>query len=93
LSATPHYKEWKNVNAYLEDVVVEELLHYPLALQLSLEEENQPSDEGGLPHQVLVASGLEPLCSEMLSQGLRTLASCQRAKGLAGYLVPDLVLQ
>lgn len=59
----------KNVNAYLEDVVVEELLHYLLVLQLSLEEENQQqfltSDEGGLPHQLLVASGLEPLCSEM----------------------------
>lgn len=86
----------KNVKAYLEDVVVEEPLHYPLALQLSLEEENQQqfltSDEGGLPHQLPVASGLEPLCSEMQSQGLRTLASCLREKGLAGYLVLDLVL-
>ena len=91
-----HYKEWKNVDAYLEDVVVEELLYYPLALQLSLEEQNQQeflaSDEGGLPHQPLVASGLEPLCSEMQSQGLRTLVSCPREKGLAGYLALDLVL-
>jgi len=81
--------------ADLEDEAVEELLHYPLALQLSLEEENQQqfltSDEGGLPHQLLVASGLEPLCSEMQSQGLHTLASCLREKGLAGYLVLDLV--
>jgi hypothetical protein len=92
LSATPHYKEWKNVNAYLEDVVVVELLHFPLFLQLSLEEENQPSDKDGLPYQVLVASGLGPLCSEMQFQGLRTLASCPRENGLAGYLMLDLVL-
>jgi hypothetical protein len=59
----------KNANAYLEDAVVEELLHCLLALRSSLEEENRrqfpTGDEGGLPHQVLVASGLEPLCSEM----------------------------
>lgn len=76
--------------------MVEELLHYPLALQLSLKEENQQqflaSDEGGLHHQLLATTGLEPPCSEMQSQGLRTLASCPREKGLAGYLVLDLVL-
>jgi hypothetical protein len=86
----------KNVNTYLEDVAVEELLHYFLALQLSSGEEDQQQflsgDEGGLPHQLLVASGLEPLCLETQSQGLRTLASCLREKGLAGYLVLDLVL-
>jgi len=81
--------------AGLEDAVAEELLHYLLAQGLSLVEENRQQflagDEGGLPHQVLVASGLEPLCSEMQSQGLRTPASCLREKGLAGYFVLDLV--
>lgn len=78
------------------DVVVEELSHYLLAQQWSLEEEDQQQflsgDEGGLPHQVLVASGLEPLGWETQSQGLRMLASCLKEKGLAGYLVLDLVL-
>jgi hypothetical protein len=86
----------KNVDAYLEDVAAEELLHYLLALQLNLVEEDQQQflsgDEGGLPHQLLVASGLELLGLETQSPGLRTLASCQTEKGLAGYLVLDLVL-
>jgi hypothetical protein len=94
LSATPHYKEWKNVNAYLEDVVVEKLLHNPLALQVHLEEDNKPSYEGDLPHQVLVASGLEPgaWSLEMQFPCFRILASCRRENSLAGYLVLDLVL-
>lgn len=81
--------------ADLEDVAAEELLHYLLALQLNLVEEDQQQflsgDEGGLPHQLLVASGLELLGLETQSPGLRTLASCQTEKGLAGYLVLDLV--
>jgi hypothetical protein len=86
-----------HIHAYLVGVEVEELLHYLLAQQLSWEEVDQQqslsSGEGGLLHLLLMATDQEPRGWEMESQGLHTLASCLREKGLAGYLVLDWVLQ
>jgi hypothetical protein len=84
------------MSAYLVGAEVEELSHYLLALQSSLEEEDQQlflsSDEGGLPHHLLVATVLEPLGWEMEYLGLHMLASCLREKDLVGCLELDLAL-